>query len=121
MAGILRLLAVQLLLVYAFQILPLSFQLVYALWLFQLLFLAFQASFCLLFQQLLRILLAEALGLMKAYIEIGKAILPSLEKLYGEKFDPSRHTLNTPIKAATYHMLKIERGGTLRVQLIFDA
>ena len=40
---------------------------------------------------------------------------------YGEKFDPLRHELKTQIKAATYHMLKIEKGDGFRAQIIFDA
>ena len=41
--------------------------------------------------------------------------------VYGEKFDPLRHELKTQIKAATYHMLKIEKGDGFRAQIIFDA
>jgi SHS2 domain-containing protein len=41
-------------------------------------------------------------------------------KVYGEKVDPSRHQLNTAIKAATYHMLKIERNKGVKVQFILD-
>ena len=39
---------------------------------------------------------------------------------YGEKVDVSRHQLKIGIKAATYHMLKIEKGKPNRVQVIFD-
>ena len=39
---------------------------------------------------------------------------------YGERFDPSRHTLKTQVKAATYHMLKIEKGDGFKAQIIFD-
>ncbi len=38
--------------------------------------------------------------------------------VYGEKVNPERHHLKAGIKAATYHMLKIEKG--FRVQVIFD-
>jgi len=38
---------------------------------------------------------------------------------YGEKYDPSRHQLKTGVKAATYHMLKVDRGEN-QVQVIFD-
>ena len=38
---------------------------------------------------------------------------------YGEKYDPSRHQLKTGVKAATYHMLKIDRGKN-QVRVIFD-
>lgn len=40
--------------------------------------------------------------------------------VYGEKADSSRHTLKTGVKAATYHMLKIEKGEGCRVQVLFD-
>lgn len=39
---------------------------------------------------------------------------------YGEKVDFARHALKIGVKAATYHMLKIERGKPNRVQVIFD-
>ena len=39
---------------------------------------------------------------------------------YGEKFDPLRHVLKTQVKAATYHMLKVEKGDGFRAQIIFD-
>lgn len=38
---------------------------------------------------------------------------------YGEKYDPSRHQLKTEVKAATYHMLKVD-GKKNQVQVIFD-
>ena len=39
---------------------------------------------------------------------------------YGEKVDSLRHRLKTGVKAATYHMLKVEKGNGCRVQVIFD-
>ena len=39
---------------------------------------------------------------------------------HGEKVDASRHPLKIGIKAATYHMLKIEKGKPVRLQVIFD-
>jgi SHS2 domain-containing protein len=39
---------------------------------------------------------------------------------YGEKVDRSRHRLKTGVKAATYHMLKVERGDGGKVQVLFD-
>ena len=39
---------------------------------------------------------------------------------YGEKVDPSRHSLKIGIKAATYHMLKIEENNGSSVRVIFD-
>lgn len=38
---------------------------------------------------------------------------------YGEKYDPSRHHLNTGVKSATYHMLTVDREKN-QVQVIFD-
>ena len=38
---------------------------------------------------------------------------------YGEKYDPSRHRLKTGVKAATYHMLKVDREKN-QVRVIFD-
>jgi SHS2 domain-containing protein len=39
---------------------------------------------------------------------------------YGEKVDKSRHRLKTGVKAATYHMLKVEKSDGFRVQVLFD-
>jgi SHS2 domain-containing protein len=39
---------------------------------------------------------------------------------YGEKVDSSKHKLKTGVKAATYHMLKIDKGDGCRVQVLFD-
>ena len=41
-------------------------------------------------------------------------------KNYGEKVDSARHELKTGVKAATYHMLKIDKGDGYKVQVIFD-
>ncbi len=41
-------------------------------------------------------------------------------KAFGEKADPAKHKLKTPIKAATYYLLKLEEGDGLRAQIIFD-
>jgi len=41
-------------------------------------------------------------------------------KAFGEKVDTSKHILKLGIKAATYHMLKIEKDNGVRVQIIFD-
>jgi len=38
---------------------------------------------------------------------------------YGEKYDPSRHQLRTGVKAATYHMLRVDKENS-RVRVIFD-
>jgi len=39
---------------------------------------------------------------------------------YGEKVDSSRHKLKTGVKAATYHMLKVDRGNGCKVKVLFD-
>jgi len=39
---------------------------------------------------------------------------------YGEKVDRSRHRLKMGVKAATYHMLKVEKNDGCRVQVLFD-
>jgi SHS2 domain-containing protein len=41
-------------------------------------------------------------------------------KVYGEKIDASRHQLKTAVKAATYHMLKIEKNEGVKVRFILD-
>lgn len=39
---------------------------------------------------------------------------------YGHKVDSSKHKLKMGVKAATYHMLKIEEGNGSKVQVLFD-
>ena len=39
---------------------------------------------------------------------------------YGEKVDKSKHKLKTGVKAATYHMLKVDKGDGCQVQVLFD-
>ena len=43
-----------------------------------------------------------------------------LAKCYGEKINLKRHKFKAEIKAATYHMLEIEEGNGVRVQVLFD-
>jgi SHS2 domain-containing protein len=38
----------------------------------------------------------------------------------GERIDTARHQFKTAVKAATYHMLKVEQGNGWRVQVLFD-
>lgn len=40
---------------------------------------------------------------------------------YGEKIDPERHKIKMAVKAATYHMLKVDDEDGFRVQVLFDA
>ncbi|MFC2021388.1 archease [Chloroflexota bacterium] len=39
---------------------------------------------------------------------------------YGQKVDSSRHKLKMGVKAATYHMLKIDKSNGARIQVLFD-
>jgi len=39
---------------------------------------------------------------------------------HGEKVNSSKHKLKTGVKAATYHMLKVEKNNGCRVQVLFD-
>jgi len=41
-------------------------------------------------------------------------------RAFGEKVDLGRHKLKTAVKAATYHMLRLEQGNGLRAYIIFD-
>jgi len=38
---------------------------------------------------------------------------------FGEKYDPSRHSLKTGVKSATYHLLEVDKKNN-RIQVIFD-
>ena len=40
--------------------------------------------------------------------------------IYGEKIKPARHIIKREVKAATYHMLKIERDKVFKAQVLFD-
>jgi len=39
---------------------------------------------------------------------------------YGEKVDSSKHKLKIGVKAATYHMLKVDKTNGCQVQVLFD-
>lgn len=39
---------------------------------------------------------------------------------FGEKVEPTRHEIKLGVKAATYHMLHIEKDNGYRVQVLFD-
>ena len=41
-------------------------------------------------------------------------------KCYGERINPVRHELRGGVKAATYHMLKVESNDVHKIQVIFD-
>ncbi len=40
--------------------------------------------------------------------------------IYGERVDRLKHELKTGVKAATYHMLKIDQNDGYRAQVLFD-
>ncbi len=39
---------------------------------------------------------------------------------FGQKLDPEAHEVRLGVKAATYHMLKVEEGNGFRAQVLFD-
>jgi len=41
-------------------------------------------------------------------------------KVFGEKFDISKHKIGTEIKAVTYHMLEVNNKKPFHVQVLFD-
>ena len=51
-------------------------------------------------------------------IQLDENVLSAI--VHGEKVDLSRHEIRTGIKAATYHMLKIDENDISRVQVLFD-
>ncbi|MBE0480762.1 MAG: archease [Dehalococcoidia bacterium] len=43
-----------------------------------------------------------------------------LAECHGERIDPAKHRLGPAVKAATYHMLAVERGDCYRIKVILD-
>ena len=41
-------------------------------------------------------------------------------EVYGEKIDLKKHTIDTEIKAVTYHQLEIEKNKDWKIKVIFD-
>ena len=41
-------------------------------------------------------------------------------KVFGQKFDLSKHKIGAEIKAVTYHMLKVKKKKPYHVQVLFD-
>ncbi len=68
------------------------------------------------------IYLFDAEYLIFRRFEIDRLTKDKLEaRCFGEKVEPSRHKIKRGVKAATYHMLKIDKeNGTYKVQVIFD-
>ncbi|MBS7626453.1 archease [Candidatus Bathyarchaeota archaeon] len=60
----------------------------------------------------------------KFIVEIldGERERPSLKaKIYGEDYDPTRHTSKTEVKAVTFHMMEIKcSGGYWRLRFLLD-
>lgn len=51
-------------------------------------------------------------------VDLGQDHLKAIA--YGEKVDPLRHNLKTQVKAATYHLLKLEAVDGFKAQIILD-
>ena len=68
------------------------------------------------------IYLFDAEHLIFKRFEISQLTSDQLQaRCFGEKVKPSRHKLKTGVKAATYHMLKIDKdNSSYKVQVIFD-
>jgi len=67
------------------------------------------------------IYLFEVENVLFKRFEIGKIEETRLRaRCYGEKIDTERHRIKLGVKAATYHMLKVEEGDGFRVQVLFD-
>jgi len=67
------------------------------------------------------IYLFETENMLFKRFEIGELTETRLRSsCYGEKIDPLHHKIKAAVKAATYHMLKIEEGDGFRVQVLFD-
>ncbi len=65
--------------------------------------------------------LFDAEGLIFSRFEIVNLRAQYLRAMaHGEKIDPRRHNLKTPVKAATYHQLKLEKGNHFRARIILD-
>ena len=67
------------------------------------------------------IYLFDAEGIIFKRFDITKLNPTRLKaRSYGEKVDSSRHKLKTGVKAATYHMLKVDKDNGCKVQVLFD-
>jgi len=61
--------------------------------------------------------------LARARVEIGESEgrIQVVGEVAGETFDPGRHGLKVPIKAVTYHALRVwEEGDRWRARVVFD-
>jgi len=67
------------------------------------------------------IYLFDAEGIIFKRFDITKLNPTRLKaRSYGEKVDSSKHKLKTGVKAATYHMLKVDKDNGCKVQVLFD-
>jgi len=65
--------------------------------------------------------LVDAKGLVFGRFEVVDLSELALKmRCYGEKVDPARHEPRGGVKAATYHMLKIETDDAYKIQILFD-
>jgi SHS2 domain-containing protein len=53
-------------------------------------------------------------------VEIDEKTNKLSAKVFGEKFDISKHKIGTEIKAVTYHMLEVNNKKPFHVQVLFD-
>ena len=67
------------------------------------------------------IYLFDANNMVFNRFDITKIVNTELEaEIYGEKVNPSRHSIKQGVKAATYHMLKVEDSDGFKAQVLFD-
>ena len=57
-------------------------------------------------------------GFFKIYLDEKNKKLTA--KVFGEKFDLSKHKIGAEIKAVTYHMLEVKKKKPYHVQVLFD-
>jgi SHS2 domain-containing protein len=53
-------------------------------------------------------------------VEINEKEKKLSAKVFGEKFNISKHKIGAEIKAVTYHMLEVKRKKPIHVQVLFD-
>lgn len=53
-------------------------------------------------------------------VDIDKDQKKLIAKVFGEKFDFSKHNIGNEIKAVTYHMLEIKKNKKYKCQVLFD-
>jgi SHS2 domain-containing protein len=53
-------------------------------------------------------------------VEIDEKNKKLMAKVFGEKFDLSKHKIGAEIKAVTYHILEVKSKNPIHVQVLFD-